>query len=72
LGLIESALRIWVAQVKTERSEGKPGTLATTEREELRWLRKRVREFKVTQHKSKWNTAATWTLVAPRTTILLI
>ena len=47
LDLTESALRIWVQQAKVDRGEGKPGALATAEREELSRLRKRVRELEV-------------------------
>ncbi|NOJ83920.1 IS3 family transposase [Myxococcus xanthus] len=47
LDLTESALRLWVEQVKTDRGEGKPGALTTDEREELSRLRKENRELRL-------------------------
>ncbi len=47
LDLTESALRLWVEQVKTDRGEGKPGALTTGEREELSRLRKENRELRL-------------------------
>ncbi|WP_233596697.1 transposase [Corallococcus sp. CA041A] len=47
LDLTESALRLWVEQTKTDRGEGRPGALATGEREELSRLRKENRELRL-------------------------
>ncbi|WP_233597565.1 MULTISPECIES: IS3 family transposase [Corallococcus] len=47
LDLTESALRLWVEQMKTDRGEGKPGALTTVEREELARLRKENRELRM-------------------------
>nr|WP_147448675.1 hypothetical protein [Corallococcus terminator] len=41
---MESALRLWVEQTKTDRCGGRPGALTTVEREELSRLRKENRE----------------------------
>ena len=47
LDLTESTLRIWVERARTDRGQGKPGALTTEEREELRRLRKEVRELRM-------------------------
>jgi transposase len=46
LDLTESTLRIWVERARADRTHGKTG-LTTEEREELRRLRKEVRELKM-------------------------
>jgi len=43
----ETSLHNWVAQAKIDRGEGRPGQLATEELEELRQLRKEVRELRM-------------------------
>jgi transposase len=44
LDLTESAFRGWVEQARADRGKGKPGMLTSEERDELRHLRKEVRE----------------------------
>jgi transposase len=46
LDLTASCLRLWVEQARADRSNGKTG-LTTEEREELRRLRKEVRELRM-------------------------
>ena len=43
----ETSLHNWVAQAKTDCGEGRPGQLTTEELEELRQLRKEVRELRM-------------------------
>ena len=47
LDLTESALRGWVEQARVDAGKGKPGTLTSTEREELTRLRKEVRQLQM-------------------------
>jgi transposase len=47
LDLTESALRLWVARARAERTKGKSGGLTTAEREELALLRKEVRYLRL-------------------------
>ena len=47
LDLTESALRIWVARAKADRTRGKSGGLTSAEREELSRLRKENRELRI-------------------------
>ncbi|AGC43459.1 IS3 family transposase OrfA [Myxococcus stipitatus DSM 14675] len=47
LDLTQSVLRLWVAQTKMDRGEGKAGALTTAEREELARLRKENRELRL-------------------------
>lgn len=47
LDLTESALRVWVARAKAERTKGKSGGLTAAEREELARLRKEVRQLRL-------------------------
>ena len=42
LDLTDSALRRWVEQYEVDHGEGRRGALTTSEREELRMLRRRV------------------------------
>ena len=43
LDLTETAFRKWVERARSDQGKGKPGSLTTTEREELTGLRKQVR-----------------------------
>ncbi|MFZ3467519.1 transposase [Streptomyces sp. 4.24] len=45
IGVSAEGLRNWVNQDKTDRGEGPAGALTTEEREELRRLRREVREL---------------------------
>jgi transposase len=45
LGLSHETLRNWVKQDRVDRGHGQPGELTTTEREELRTLRRRVADL---------------------------
>jgi transposase len=47
LDLTESAFRGWVEQARADRGKGKPGMLTSEERDELRQLRKEVRELRL-------------------------
>jgi transposase len=47
LDLTESAVRLWVKQAKVDRGQGKPGELTTAEREELRQLRREVKDLRI-------------------------
>jgi len=47
LGLSHETLRNWVKQDRIDRGQGLPGELTSTEREELRTLRRRVAELEV-------------------------
>jgi transposase-like protein len=47
LDLTESALRAWVRQAEVDLGRGKPGALTTAEWEELRRLRKEVKELRI-------------------------
>src|SRR5262249_46678714 len=47
LDLTESALRGWVDRARADRGQGRPGVLATAEREELTRLRTEVRELRI-------------------------
>lgn len=47
IDVCESSLHLWLNQAKVDRGEGRPGELTTTEREELRSLRKEVRELRM-------------------------
>jgi len=57
LDLTESALRVWVARAKAERTKGKAGGLTAAEREELARLRKEVRQLRVERDTLKKATA---------------
>jgi transposase len=46
LDLTDSALRIWVARARADRTRGKSGGLTSVEREELTRLRKENRELR--------------------------
>ena len=46
LDLTESSLRAWVERARADRGRGRPGVLASTEREELARLRKENRELR--------------------------
>ena len=45
LGLSHETLRSWVKQDRVDRGHGQPGELTSSEREELRSLRRQVREL---------------------------
>lgn len=47
LGISHETLRNWVKQDRIDRGQGQPGELTTSEREELRSLRRRVAELEV-------------------------
>jgi transposase len=47
LDLTESALRIWIARARADRTRGKSGGLTSVEREELARLRKENRELRI-------------------------
>ncbi len=47
LELTETALRSWVERAKTDRGQGKPGSLSSAEREELARLRKENRQLQM-------------------------
>jgi len=47
LDLTESALRTWVQHAKADAGAGKPGSMTTTEREELARLRKENRVLRM-------------------------
>lgn len=47
LDLTESALRIWVARARADRTKGKSGGLTTIEREELVRLRRENRQLRL-------------------------
>jgi len=47
LDLSESAIRSWVERARVDQGQGKPGALTTEEREELRALRKEVRQLRM-------------------------
>ena len=57
LDLTESALRVWVARAKAERTKGKSGGLTAAEREELARLRKEVRQLRLERDTLKKATA---------------
>jgi transposase len=46
LGVHKEALRTWVRQAKADAAGGTPGVVSSAEREELKRLRKEVRELK--------------------------
>jgi len=52
LDLTASALRIWVARARADRTQGRTG-LTTAERDELAGLRKEVRELRTEREISK-------------------
>jgi transposase len=45
LDLTETSLREWVGQARADQKQGRPGSITTSEREELTQLRRRVREL---------------------------
>ena len=47
IDVVESSLFSWVKQARIDRGEGQPGQLTTEELEELRRLRKEVRELRM-------------------------
>lgn len=47
LDLTTSALRTWVERARADAGQGKPGTLTSSEREELAKLRKENRQLKM-------------------------
>lgn len=47
LDLTTSALRTWVERARADAGQGKPGTLTSSEREELPKLRKENRQLKM-------------------------
>jgi len=47
LGISHETLRNWVKQDRIDRGQGVPGELTTTERDELRSLRRRVAELEL-------------------------
>src|SRR5262245_23626539 len=47
LDLTETAVRVWVARARADRTNGTSGGLTTAEREELARLRKENRELKL-------------------------
>lgn len=47
LDLTRSALDAWVAQARADTGQGRPGTLTTTERDELTRLRRENRQLKM-------------------------
>ena len=47
LDLTTSALRTWVERARADAGKGKPGTLTSSEREELAKLRKENRQLKM-------------------------
>jgi transposase len=47
LGLIESAVRNWVAQAEIDAGKGPPGALTTAERQELAQLRRDNRRLRM-------------------------
>lgn len=46
LGLTETSVRAWVKQAEVDAGNGPPGELTTAEREELRRLRREVRQLR--------------------------
>ena len=46
LDLTETAVREWVKQAKVDRGDGPPDALTSSEREELRRLRREVRQLR--------------------------
>ncbi|MFF4837709.1 transposase [Streptomyces sp. NPDC001315] len=50
LGISSESLRGWYRRAKADRGEGESGELASAEREELKRLRKEVREQQQTKH----------------------
>jgi transposase len=47
LDLSDSALRSWVERARADRGKGRPGVLASVERDELARLRKENRELRM-------------------------
>ena len=47
LDLTPSTVRTWVDRARADQGKGRPGVLATAEREELSRLRKEVRELRM-------------------------
>lgn len=47
LGLTESSVRNWVKQADTDEGKGPEGALTTAEKEEVRRLRKEVRQLRM-------------------------
>ena len=57
LDLTETAVRRWVKQAETDAGQGSPEALTTEEREELRRLRREVRELQMEREILKKATA---------------
>lgn len=57
LDLTETALRAWVQRAEVDEGKGDPETLTTTERDELRELRKRVKRLEMERETLKKATA---------------